>query len=117
LSVLRQELANTGWPDGFELTIGNIYAPGALLVAGQLNRVGITSQVLPLEEARIDAFLETAQLHLVLVSWPTPKIRDQWAARVGEENVLDLYSIPISYLAAPDLTITFTPNGWPLPSR
>jgi hypothetical protein len=115
--LLRQDIANTGWPDGFELTIATVYAPGAVQVADQLHRVGIATQILALEEARIDTLLATGQIHLVLFTWATPENRERWIARVSEVNILDLYTVPINYLASPTLTITFTSNGWPLPSR
>ena len=46
--------------------------------------------------------------------WAANTEHAAWAARYGEENVIRLYTLPISYRAAPDRPVTFTPAGFPL---
>jgi hypothetical protein len=115
--LLRQELANAGFPDGFDLTIGHTYTPGALQIAKQFDRIGLITRLLLMDESELMAAFASGQLHLALIAWTTPESRQEWAAHFGEENVIDLYALPISYLASPGLSITFTVNGWPLAAR
>jgi hypothetical protein len=116
-STLRLQLANAGWPDGFHLTTAYAYTPGAVEMVEQLQAIGISSQMLLMTDADIAAELDDGQIHLALVTWTAPEQRERWETLVGSANVLDLYTIPISYLAMPELTITFTANGWPLVTR
>jgi hypothetical protein len=51
------------------------------------------------------------------VTWTAPETKQAWAARVGDANVVDLYTLPISFWAADGLNITFTQGGWPLARR
>ena len=65
----------------------------------------------------IAARLSSGQIHLALVAWTASEQRETWVTRLSSANVIDLYTIPISYLALPELTITFTQGGWPLATR
>lgn len=112
--TLREELANAGWPDGFDLELLP-NAPGAAPVAAALGTAGITVHVR--DAADTAAAFEAGTAHLALVAWTAPEVQTEWETRVGAANVLPLYSLPVSYLAAPGLNITFTPDGWPLPAR
>lgn len=111
-AILRTELANSGWPDGFDVVLTAFNSPITSLVAGQLNTLGIGAQPIPLT----DAAWTNAQMALVM--WATPEDRAVWVERAGDEAlVIDLLTIPISYWAVNGLNITFTPGGWPLATR
>lgn len=90
---IRSDLANAGYPDGFDLTLAAL-APGADTLAGLLESVGI--------HVRIVTDAEPA--HLTLTTAPTP-------------DALPLLTIPISYRAVEGLTITFAPTGFPVARR
>jgi uncharacterized protein YeaC (DUF1315 family) len=112
--TLRTELANAGWPDGFELSAVSIYTLGAVEAAEQLTALGITTRVVPLEQDEAQSSFQQNQFHLAFISWTSLEQRGEWAGLNGEENVIDMYTLPISYWAVPELKITLTENGWPL---
>jgi hypothetical protein len=107
-SALRGELANAGWPDGFDLALADTGIPGAAALAGQLSGIGISIHPQPVSDAL------AAGIPLALVGWHTP---EEQAALAKAGTLLNLYQLPISYLAVEGLNITFTPGGWPLPAR
>ncbi|MBC7812066.1 MAG: hypothetical protein H7175_13010, partial [Burkholderiales bacterium] len=71
-----------------------------------------------LPENQIAAALTDGRASLALIVWTEQSQRANWVTLLGETNVIDLYALPISYQALPELTISrFTPDGWPLPER
>jgi len=116
-STLRTELANAGWPDGLRMSVAYAYTPGAPQIIMQFQAAGIQAGVSPMSEDEIRKAFDEGQIQAALISWKTPAERTVWSSRFGEENVIDLYSVPISYIATPGLQITFTPGGWPIASR
>ncbi len=109
INQLRQELANQGWPDGFDLTLAHELIPGYQQISEQLARLNIHTRQIPYTA-------DTTRTNLLLVTWQTSDERDIWARYFGDETILvDLYSLPISYWASPDLPLTFSKLGWPLP--
>lgn len=115
--TLRADLANAGWPDGLKLHLGSAFAPGVIAIAEQLGLIGINVQVAQLPSDEVQATLNAGDYQLGLIVWTTPEERQIWVDAFGTENVIDLYTAPISYRAIPELTITFTPGGWPIPAR
>ncbi|MEP7291397.1 MAG: hypothetical protein ABI835_06415 [Chloroflexota bacterium] len=93
-SALRADLANAGYPDGFDLTFAVEITPVAEVLAQQFAALGIQVRLVPAGEVA----------HLMLTTVPTP-------------NAILLYTLPISYRAVAGLTITFTPSGFPIISR
>jgi len=93
--TLRADLANAGYPDGFDVTVAA--APGADALAQLLDAVGI--------ETRIVTTAGEAT-HLSFTSGQTPPA-----------NAIPLYTIPISYRAVDGLNITFTPSGFPIAQK
>ncbi len=114
-SILRAELANAGWPDGLSLILAYAYTPGVVNVTEQLQLTGIRAQLLALTESELVSAFEEDRIQAALISWKTPEEREDWVSRFGSDNVLDLYSVPISYLAVSGLEVEFTPGGWPIP--
>jgi hypothetical protein len=115
--ALRAELANLGRPDGLRLALAYAYTPGADEIAGQLAAINVDTRRFALGSDEIGAALAAGSAHLALVTWTTPDERAVWVERFGAEHVTDLYALPISYDALPELTITLTPGGWPLARR
>ncbi len=115
--TLRTELANLGWPDGFELAVGYVYTPGVFEISRQLKASSIENRPLLMGSEDVRAAIEAGRLHLALVMWTTQEERETWESLVGDANVIDLYIAPISYHALPELSITFTPGGWPIAAR
>jgi hypothetical protein len=113
-SQIRLELANAGWPDGFNLALAQVALPGAKAIIDQLATAGMTGGAPLMAETDIQTAFTSAKLDAAVIGWRTPEERQSWAALVGENNVIDLYSIPISYLAVDGLNITFSEEGWPL---
>lgn len=114
---LRVQLANAGWPDGFGLQMGAAGVPGVGALIGQWQAAGIAVQTQPMSEAEIKAGFESGRIQAALTAWTSEEERAGWGQRMGSENVLDLYSVPISYRAVDGLKISFTPGGWPIGTR
>jgi hypothetical protein len=115
--MLRTELANAGWPDGLKLILAYAYTPGAATVAEHLGLAGIQAQLLALTEQEVITAFTVGRIQAGLISWKTAEERENWVSKFGDENVLDLYSVPISYIAVSGLDVEFTPSGWPIPAR
>jgi hypothetical protein len=116
-AIMRTELANAGWPDGLSLILAYAYTPGVVNVAEQLQRAGIRAHLLTLTEKEIRIAFEEGRIQAALMVWKTPEEREDWVSRFGSDNVIDLYSIPISYLAISGLKVEFTASGWPIPAK
>lgn len=114
-SILRTELANAGWPDGILLRLIFVPLPGIGITTDYFASTGIRTQGESVTEQEAYNRLTDENIHLALVPWRTSEERRQLEEAVGEINVLDLYDIPISYVAVPNLEVTFTPDGWPIP--
>ncbi len=93
--ALRAELANAGYPDGFDLSIASEITPAADALAQTLAAINIHARrtTNPNEPA-----------HLTLTTAQTP-------------DATPLLTIPIRYRAVDGLTITFTPSGFPVAQR
>lgn len=100
--MLRTQLANAGWPDGFDLIATLPELPGHEQIITQFERAGLHVQLRP-----VFAWDRT---HLTLIRWTGNTIPDAWAA--GE--IAPLYHIPVSFQASPGFEITFDTSGWPL---
>ena len=100
--TVRDALANAGYPDGFDVTLAAFFAPGADALAAQLATVGI--------QARIVAADSPVDAHLSIVT-------DADSRDIAPDNRLDLFTVPISYRAAPGIAVDFTPSGFPIAQR
>ena len=110
-TALRTELANAGWPDGIDLLFAHSQAVGVDALLEYFARSGIRLNAAP-HPASID------HVHLVLVTWVTPDERQEWIEWAGAgSQAIDLFTLPISYWATPDLMITYSPLGWPIATR
>lgn len=116
LSSLKTEFANMGYPDGFQLQLHVAEIPNEQGILAELNNLNIDLDVTSSNLETIASQLVENRLHLALIKWHTVSEKAIWTSAVGENNVIDLYQIPISYLASPDLTITYADNGFPLAS-
>lgn len=116
LSSLKTEFANMGYPDGFELQMSIAEIPNSDAIVTELRSLNIDLQLKheTLENTVIQ--LTNNRLHLALIKWHDVSEKALWTSAVGEMNVIDLYQLPISFLASPDLTITFADNGFPIAS-
>lgn len=112
--ALRIELANMGRPDGFGINLGYAYTPGANQIAAQLAAANIQSRLTLQSNNDLQFALTEGRLQAGLVMWLTQEERQSWGDRF---SVIDLYTVPISYLAAPNLIISLTPGGWPIARR
>lgn len=112
-ATIRTELANLGRPDGLVFLMGHAFIPGADEIAAGLTAANI--ETLALESGADDLWnaLESGAVGLALIRWREEDARTRWAERFGAENVIDLYRLPLSYLAAPGVQISLTAAGWP----
>jgi hypothetical protein len=106
-------LANASYPDGFRLTMAVENVPALEAIAAQFTQRNIDLHII---ESETDS-LSNNRAHLLLTLWTLDSQRTAWVEQVGEANVLDLLTLPISYLAPDGLNISFTENGWPIPAR
>ena len=97
--TLRRDLANAGYPDGFDLTLASRYAPGADALEQRLNALNL--------QTRITTNPDEAA-HLILTTAPTES---------EAQNAISLLTIPIHYRTIEGLSITFTPSGYPIAER
>jgi hypothetical protein len=115
--ALRTQLANAGWPDGLSLILAYTGTPGVINVAEQLQKAGIQAQLLALAEAEVGSAFEEGRIQAALITWTILEERQDWINRFGNDNVIDLYTIPISYIATEGLKLEFTLGGWPIPAQ
>lgn len=116
LTSLKTEFANMGYPDGFELQMSIAEIPNSDAIVNELNGLNLDLQVTQRTLENIATQLTNNRLHLALIKWHNVSEKAIWTSAVGEMNVIDLYQVPISYLASPELTITFSDNGFPIAS-
>jgi len=93
---LRADLASAGYPDGFDLKITSIYAPGIEAFAARLREAGINAEIVP-----VDA----------------PDALVALGAYGSLSTRIPLFSVPISYWIAPGVPLETSNNGVPLPPR
>ncbi len=110
----RVSLSDEALPDGVVLSFGVGYVPGASLVIDQLEATNLKVQSSLLYTNEIREALIDGSIQAALVFWTLPIERDGWVQRYGAENVVDLYSVPISYKVNPNWSVNLTPNGFPL---
>ncbi len=115
--AIRNGLANAGYPDGIELVLAFRTFPGTGLLAEQWSAAGFQVTPLAITAENANDIFQTRRAHLLLVVWTTPADRAIWEELAGGDPLIDLYALPISYRALPDLTLTFTPSGFPLATR
>lgn len=115
--ALHAELANMGYPDGFQIYLANGYVPGIDLVQLQLRAAGFESAVMILSDNEIRQAFSEGWLQMAVVLWTNSESHAAWVDVLGTANVIDLYSLPISYQVAPGLIVSFTPGGWPIARR
>lgn len=116
ISSLKTEFANMGYPDGFVLQVGVGEVPNHQAIITELDTLSIDSQLINHTLDEIAMQFTDNRLHIALVKWHSVEEKALWTSLVGEQNVIDLYQVPISYLTSPELKITFTDNGFPIAS-
>lgn len=114
-TALRTALANAGYPDGLSLSIAHTEFHALAEVQNQLLALNFDTRLLPTPLADMETRFVEQQAHLALVHWWDAEQRSTWVQLLGEDNVLDLYTLPISYRAVDTLQVNFSPSGWPVP--
>lgn len=114
---VRIALANAGLPDGFDVRLAAEPVPGAQAVADTLQAAHIGAILSAAAESDFGATLDASAPHLILAGWTNDAGKQVWIARAGEVNVIELYTVPISYLAVEGLQIRYAPGGFPLATR
>lgn len=115
--AIRGELANAGFPDGLIVNIVSAYSPGVSAIKAVFQAAGVESQWALASPQSISEVFQSGDVLAALVTWTTSESRAVWESVSDPENVIDLFTIPISYLAVDGLTITFTSSGFPLATR
>ena len=108
---IRTTLANAGYPDGFQLTMATENIPAVDVLAGQFASLSMDVRLIEVSET----VLVDNQAHLILFIWADENERAGWVSQVREENIIDLWTIPISYLNNGEVRVEFTENGIPIP--
>ena len=111
LSAVRQSLANAGWPDGFDLTLGYTVTPGLDAVAAALRGIGLNVTLVELAPETVAPALKDGRIDSALFAWTNTAGYDAIAAH--SDFVIDLYAVPIRYIAVEELQVSFTEDGWP----
>lgn len=110
---IRTILANDGYPDGLMLRFASPDIPASALIQEQFAEAGITlvPAIYPMTEPNPQA------AHLVLFTWLNAEERASWQAQFGDDTLIDLWTIPISYITSERVTVRFAENGLPIPQR
>jgi hypothetical protein len=112
--ALREELANLGYPDGVKIALAHTFVPGADQIAQRLNQINVQVRTLAMSRDELETALLEGRVHIGLIAWVDEAERDHWSQLFGAAFTTDLYNLPISYLAIPQLAISFTGGGWPV---
>ncbi|MEO1288523.1 MAG: hypothetical protein AAFV93_12205 [Chloroflexota bacterium] len=108
---IRTTLANSGYPDGFQMIMAIEQVPAIDTLVVQFSALSLDMRLVPLR----DGIIAENQAHLALFLWADDSERDAWVALVGEENIVDLWTMPISYITSGDVAIEFSETGIPFP--
>lgn len=112
---LRNRYANAGYPDGFDIRVGDISTVGASALQALLARFTIGAHITPITETQA---LDSDTSHLILFAWSMPEQRAIWENRAGGENIINLFTLPISYFTSANIEVlNYTPLGFPIPTR
>lgn len=111
--VARTILANEGYPDGLELILATDVDLALDNLVAQFSARSIALRLINIDEA---VFGEN-QAHLAIFLWSQDSERETWISEVGAENIIDLWTIPISYISSSELPLSFTENGLPIPPQ
>jgi hypothetical protein len=110
-TALRNELAALGYPAGLSLRMGVYHLSDSAPLVNALARARISASPAPLPAPQIGRW------PLVVFVWTTAAEKQAWIEQVGAANVIDLYSVPVSFNSVAGLTISFAENGFPLAAR
>lgn len=111
--IVRTTLANAGYPDGFQLTMASENIPAVEVLLSQFAMLSMDIRLIELS----DTVLADNQAHFALFIWANDSERAQWLTQVREENIIDLWTMPISYLNNGGIIVEFTENGIPIPAQ
>ncbi len=114
---IRTELANAGRPDGFSLEIGAMAVPGISLMSEHLNSVNFEHRFVEITASDTPQIVTEQELEAVLFMWSDDNLLQEWNIALGEENIVHLFSLPVSYLTSTNTIVTFNQLGFPLVSR
>lgn len=107
---VRTELANAGYPDGLPITVLVDHLPRSEVLTDILRPFGINIRLISGDDTGSDVQFPSGDANAFLTgSNPT------WLSQVDAENVINLYSVPISYRAADRIALTFDAQGFPVP--
>ncbi len=113
-TALREQLANVGRPDGLSLVVGHTYVPGIEQIVAQLEAINVRVRTVALDHGDLRDALDTGRVQVGVVTWAATEEQRAWRDLYGAAYTVDLYSLPISYLAVPSLSVRFTADGWPI---
>ncbi|MEO1442191.1 MAG: hypothetical protein AAFV33_17460 [Chloroflexota bacterium] len=105
--AVKTTLANLGYPTGITVYGKADSYPGARDVPGSMAAANITVLAAPRATAP----------HIQVIGWDAATQREALVSEFGAENVVDLYTLPISYYLNGDFLTAFTDDGWVIVSR
>ncbi len=114
--VIRERFANLGLPDGIGGVIGAAAVPGVEELRTLLDSFNVQSRAITLSNDGIRQAFAEGRISMAIITWTNEDEATAWRDLFGGEYVRELYALPIRYLATPDLNITFTAGGWPIPA-
>lgn len=111
--VVRTILANAGYPDGVQLILA---VESNLALDELVSQFALQSVDLRPTDMSESVFSDN-QAHLALFLWTQDTEREALASQVGDEHVIDLFTVPISYISPSSIAVDFSENGLPIPSQ
>ena len=115
--IIRTQLANLGYPDGLDLVVAHHQPYGFQPILTNLSQKGISLRELVLSKDELLQAFQQQLSHLILITLHSDEEFAEWEQIAGADNILQLYTLPISYIATDDVTVEFTANGFPLVTR
>lgn len=110
---VRAGLANAGFPDGVTLVLARPEAITFEALEQQFNNANVRLLTIEYALDRASDVVASGNAHLVLTSWLEAE-RLEWEERVGSENLLPLFTVPIYYFPGPERTVELDSNGLPI---
>jgi hypothetical protein len=108
MNANREALANAGYPAGIVLHGRAVDLPGAADVLAGLRASNVEVRLTP---------QSTTPPHVEVILWRHESERATLVETHGAANVINLYTLPISYTLNDDLLTTFTDDGWIVAAR
>lgn len=110
-ATIRVQLANAGYPDGLNLNLISTLAPRSERLPDLLHPYGIDLHLTVMNDEDAERNYTSEVFNGAVTGSGSTWIEQP------DSHLIDLYSIPVSYRAAGAISLSFTPQGFPIPAN